>query len=86
MQFILNNKLIDAFYKELQLNEIKDLDVSFETKLSDSLEKVALTVQFRALGPSGPYTSAIARWLPGSCTAQVEMIAPGWRIRERGHA
>ena len=39
IQFTLDNKLIDAFYTEIQINKIKDLDVSFETSISDSLEK-----------------------------------------------
>jgi|GraSoiStandDraft_4_1057263.scaffolds.fasta_scaffold264084_1 uncharacterized protein YggE len=37
--FRIDNKLIDAFYTELQQVGITDLDVSFETNLSDSLEK-----------------------------------------------
>lgn len=39
VNFRIDNKLIDAFYNEIQQTGIQDLDVSFETILSDSLEK-----------------------------------------------
>jgi uncharacterized protein len=39
INFQINNKLIDEFYTEIQEASIADLDVSFETSLSDSLEK-----------------------------------------------
>lgn len=39
VEFALDNKLINAFYNEIQQASIKDLDVSFDTKISDSLEK-----------------------------------------------
>lgn len=39
VEFNLDNKLIDAFYNEIQEASIQDLDVSFDSKVSDSLEK-----------------------------------------------
>ena len=39
LEFGLDTKLIDALYKEIQEAGLKDLDISFETKVSDSLEK-----------------------------------------------
>ena len=39
VEFKLDNKLLDAFYTELQINKIKDLEVSFESSLSEGLEK-----------------------------------------------
>jgi uncharacterized protein YggE len=40
IDFRIDNKLIDAFYTEIQQAGIGDLEVSFEATLSDSLEKV----------------------------------------------
>ena len=39
INFIIDNKLIDAFYTEVQQAGITDLDISFETNMSDNLEK-----------------------------------------------
>ncbi|MGG9960729.1 SIMPL domain-containing protein [Ferruginibacter sp. SUN106] len=39
VEFWLDNKLIDAFYNEIQGNNFKDLDINYETGISDSLEK-----------------------------------------------
>lgn len=39
LKFQLDPKLIDRIYKEVQVTGHEDLDISFETKLSDSLEK-----------------------------------------------
>jgi|GEM_PF-1323643 len=39
LEFGLDTKLIDAFYKEIQEAGLKDLEISFETQISDSLEK-----------------------------------------------
>ena len=39
LEFGLDTKLIDALYKEIQEAGLKDLDISFDTKVSDSLEK-----------------------------------------------
>jgi uncharacterized protein YggE len=39
LEFGLDTKLIDELYKEIQDAELKDLDIEFETKVSDSLEK-----------------------------------------------
>ena len=39
LEFGLDTKIIDALYKEIQKAELKDLDVSFETKVSENLEK-----------------------------------------------
>ena len=39
LEFILDTKLIDAVYKEIQEAELSDLEISFDTKVSDSLEK-----------------------------------------------
>jgi len=41
IEFALNTKLIDAFYQSIQENNLTDIDISFDTKLSDSLEKAA---------------------------------------------
>ncbi|WP_182651332.1 SIMPL domain-containing protein [Flavobacterium sp. SOK18b] len=38
IDFPLNNKVIEAFYQEIQIENIKDLDVEFETKISAELE------------------------------------------------
>lgn len=43
IELALNNKVIDAFYQEIQLNNHKDLDIEFETKLSAELEKSTTT-------------------------------------------
>ncbi|MGZ9676573.1 SIMPL domain-containing protein [Flavobacterium sp. GNP001] len=39
IDFPLNNKVIEAFYQEIQIENIKDLDIGFETKISAELEK-----------------------------------------------
>ncbi len=39
LEFVINTKIIDALYKEIETAGLSDLDVSFETKISDSLEK-----------------------------------------------
>lgn len=38
IDFPLNNKVIEAFYQEIQIENIKDLDIEFETKISAELE------------------------------------------------
>lgn len=39
INFALDNKLIDAFYQQIQSENMKDLDVTFETQMSEELEK-----------------------------------------------
>lgn len=39
IDFALDNKIIEAFYQEIQNENIKDLDVEFETKISEELER-----------------------------------------------
>ena len=39
LEFQIDNKLIDAIYSQIQQSSIQDLDIDFESKLSDSLEK-----------------------------------------------
>lgn len=39
LTFTLNTQLIDAFYRTIQENNFEDLDISFQTKLSEKLEK-----------------------------------------------
>lgn len=39
VEFKLDNKIIDALYTEIQTNNFKDLDINYETSISDSLEK-----------------------------------------------
>ncbi len=39
VQFKLDNKVIDAIYNEIQVKNFKDLDINYETSISDSLEK-----------------------------------------------
>jgi uncharacterized protein len=39
VKFGMDTKLIDAFYKEVETAKLKDLDIRFETLVSDSLEK-----------------------------------------------
>lgn len=39
VEFKLDNKVIDALYNEIQTNNFKDLDLTYETGISDSLEK-----------------------------------------------
>lgn len=43
LEFGLNTKLINKIYEEIQIAGHEDLDISFETKLSDSLEKLTRT-------------------------------------------
>jgi uncharacterized protein len=38
-EFYLDNKLIDAIYSQIQTSGIQDLEIEYDTKLSDSLEK-----------------------------------------------
>ena len=38
-EFVLDNKIIDAFYQEVENGNLKDLDVEFETQISVELEK-----------------------------------------------
>lgn len=48
VEFRIDNKIIDAFYGQVQQAGIEDLDISFDTKLSDSLERASRSrlVQF----------------------------------------
>lgn len=39
INFALDNKLIEAFYQEIQNENIKDSDIQFETQISEELEK-----------------------------------------------
>ncbi|MES2812474.1 MAG: SIMPL domain-containing protein [Bacteroidota bacterium] len=39
IDFALDNKLIEAFYQEIQNDNLKDLDIEFETQISEELEK-----------------------------------------------
>jgi uncharacterized protein YggE len=39
LEFQVDNKLIDAIYTQIQQSSIQDLDIDFDSKLSDSLEK-----------------------------------------------
>lgn len=39
LEFGLDVKLINAFYKEIETAGLKDLDIGFDTKVSESLEK-----------------------------------------------
>lgn len=39
VDFALDNKVIDAFYQQIQNENMKDLDVEFETQMSEELEK-----------------------------------------------
>jgi uncharacterized protein YggE len=41
VEFTLDNKLLDAFYGELQTGDYNNVDVDFETKLSGELEKAS---------------------------------------------
>jgi uncharacterized protein YggE len=41
LEFQINNKLIDAIYSQIQQEGIQDLDIEFDSKLSDSLEKAS---------------------------------------------
>lgn len=43
VEFWINNKLIDALYSEVQSKGFNDLDITYETKLSDSLERSVRT-------------------------------------------
>ena len=44
LEFGLDTKLIDALYGEIQEAGVSDLDISFDTKVSDSLEKKIRTI------------------------------------------
>lgn len=39
VEFNLNNQLIEAFYQEIQNENLKDADIEFETQVSEELEK-----------------------------------------------
>ena len=39
IQFALDTKIINAFYKEIESAKINDLDITFNTLVSDSLER-----------------------------------------------
>ncbi|MGL3000480.1 SIMPL domain-containing protein [Flavobacterium sp. RSSB_23] len=39
VEFVLDNKIIEAFYQEIQNENLKDSDIDFETQVSDELEK-----------------------------------------------
>lgn len=39
LEFQVDNKLIDGIYTQIQQSSIQDLDIEFDSKLSDSLEK-----------------------------------------------
>ena len=39
VEFNLDNKLIEAFYQEIQNENLKDSDIEFETQISEELEK-----------------------------------------------
>jgi uncharacterized protein YggE len=41
LEFQVNNKLIDAIYNKIQQAGIEDLEIDFDRKLSDSLERVS---------------------------------------------
>ena len=43
IEMLLDNKVIDAFYQEIQLNNHKDLEIEFDTQLSSELEKATTT-------------------------------------------
>jgi len=48
LEFGLDTKLIDALYKKVQDAELKDLNISFETRVSDSLEKTTRLLLVRS--------------------------------------
>jgi uncharacterized protein YggE len=39
VEFVIDTKLVNSLYNKIQEADLKDMDVSYETKLSDSLEK-----------------------------------------------
>ncbi|HEX8577711.1 MAG TPA: SIMPL domain-containing protein [Flavobacterium sp.] len=39
VEFVLDNKVIEAFYQEIQNENLKDADIEFETQVSEDLEK-----------------------------------------------
>jgi uncharacterized protein YggE len=41
VEFALDNKIIEAFYQEIQNENLKDSDIEFETQVSEELEKTA---------------------------------------------
>ena len=40
VEFILDKKLIESFYQEIQKENIKDAEIEFETQISENLEKL----------------------------------------------
>ena len=40
VEFKLDNKLVDAFYQEIQSENIKDAEIEFQTQVSENLEKL----------------------------------------------
>lgn len=44
VEFLLDNKIIEAFYQEIQDQNIADSDVEFETQISENLEKATRQV------------------------------------------
>jgi uncharacterized protein YggE len=39
IDFLLNNKILEAFYQGVQTENLKDMDIDFDTKISEELEK-----------------------------------------------
>lgn len=74
VEFKLDNKLIDALYAEIEANEFKDLDITYETGISLSLEKATrLTLVQAALGDAQANANNIAKSM-GLTIAKVKMV------------
>lgn len=70
----LDNKLIDALYTEIEVNDFKDLDITYETGISFSLEKATRhTLVQAAIGDAKANANNIAKSL-GLTIAKVKMV------------
>lgn len=64
LEFQINMKLIDALYSEIQKENLTDLDISFSTKLSDTLEKKTRTeLVYLAIADAKENATVIAKSL-----------------------
>lgn len=64
IEFNINTSLIDAIYKEVETAGLSDLDVGFDTRISDSLEKkIRMQLVSLAVADAGKNAANIAKSL-----------------------
>ncbi len=85
LEFELDTKLIDALYKKIKDASLKDLNISFETRVSDSLEKATRLFLVRsAIEDAKTNANNIAKTLDIKLVGvrQVYKYSPGTMERE----